>query len=244
MICRSVLVLMVAMLLPVSLKADLTNYSQDFQGLTLGDPAALSGDGWFFFVNAMSPTPPTPPSYGYGGTAPNGPQISALADNGAGDQYLNVYSDYANGDLGNGYTLETNVYQQQTIGAVDLNQTFTFDFDFRAADSPFGPGGATTTSAFIKVFDPGFALLDIQQLDTTAAGMTFAPGSLSQLIDASWTGNIIQFGFLSNVTNFEPSGMYYDNLNFRNAAAVPEPTTIGLFGLGLIGLVSTRRRRK
>jgi hypothetical protein len=235
---RIVLALLMAALLPVSLKADLTTYSQDFQGLGLGDPAALSGDNWFFFVNAFGTFP-----YGYGGAAPNGPQISALSDDGNGNQYLNVYSDYNNGDMGNGYTLETNVYQQQSIGAADLNQTFSFNFDYRAADSPFAPGGQTSTFAFIKVFDGAFNLLDSQLLNTTAAGTSFTSGSLSQLIDPNWTGAILQFGFLSNVTAFEPSGIYYDNLSFGNAA-VPEPASAAIAALGLLGWVGVRRRRR
>ncbi len=242
MFCRHALVLVAALLLPTTLHADLTNYSQDFQGLSLSDPAALSSDGWSFFVNAFQPNGDY--AGGYGDAAPNGPQISALSDDGNGNQYLNVYSDYNNGDQGppNNFLLETNVYQQQTIGAADLNTTITFDFDYRAADDPFQPSGGTTTFAFIKVFDPAFNLLDIQLLETTNASMVFTSGSLSQLIDPNWTDAILQFGFLSNVTNFEPSGVYYDNVNFGLAAAIPEPGSLALLGLASIGWLTRRRR--
>ncbi|NNC89943.1 MAG: PEP-CTERM sorting domain-containing protein [Akkermansiaceae bacterium] len=50
-------------------------------------------------------------------------------------------------------------------------------------------------------------------------------------------GQILQFGFLANTNDFEPSTVIYDNISFT-----PEPTSAML--LGLSGLVLLRRRRR
>ncbi len=58
--------------LATSAMANLTSYSQNFEGLGIGDPAALASDGWKVFANVWDPTHTTY-LYGYGTfTAPNG----------------------------------------------------------------------------------------------------------------------------------------------------------------------------
>lgn len=232
-----------------SAMADLAPYSQDFEGLVAGDAGALSANGWLIFGNVFHGVT-NAYLYGYGpfGAPNHAAAFSQIATGeqgpNQGQQYLNVFSDYNNGDHGNGHRIESNVFQEQVVGAVDLGQIASFNFDYKAS-STAGPGGSTTALAFIKVLDPGagYSLVGFETLDTTAASTsTWSEGNLLDItIDSAWTGHILQFGFLSNATLFEPSGVYYDNVSF-STAPVPEPATMALIA-GAAGLMMRRRRK-
>lgn len=226
--------------------AALTPYSQDFEGLNAGSSSALADDGWLIFANVFDgggtrvyfygPFPAPNPGGGFSGIA------SGEGGPAQGQQYLNTYSDYNNGDHNNGLTIEANVFQERTIGAADLGKAFEFRFDYKAS-SQFGPAGLTNTKAFIKVLDPsnGFAMVAFPNLDTTAASTsTWASGMLGVTIDAAWTGHILQFGFMNTATRYQPSGVYYDNID---AQAVPEPATLTILGASVLA-AALRRRRK
>lgn len=225
--------------------ASLSTYSQDFEGLTLSDTSALTNDGWLVYGNVFDASHNY--IYGYGPfPAPNnGGGFSQIATGeqgaGQGAQYLNTFSDYNNGDHGNNRWIESNVFQEQVVGAGDLGQTYNFLFDYKAS-SGFGPGGGTTARAFIKVLDPGtgYSLVAFPNFETTQASTTdWNSSSLSITIDGAWTGHILQFGFMNYATNYQPSGVYYDNLSF---APVPEPATVTVLAASLVGLLRRRRR--
>ena len=187
-------------------------YEQNFNLLPID--GAVIGDGWLYFINVAAPVP-----YGYGGPAPNGPQICALVDDQGGPeqepQQLSVYSDYNNLDHGNGYLIETNVFQEpfgfnNRIPASEVGKTYTFLFQAKAGNI----GASTTANAFIKVLNPdaGFAETAADRQDTTSLPADWGGYSVSLTIDASWVGQILQYGFTTNATNFEPSGNFYDNV--------------------------------
>jgi hypothetical protein len=232
-----------AVLLAASSQAALTTYSQDFESLNISSPTALGDNGWKIFANVFDSSMGY--LYGYGVfPAPNGGNgFSSIATGEGGvtqgTQYLNVFSDYNNVDHGSGRFIEANVFQEQTISAADLGKVATFSFDFKAS-SQFGPANSANTKAFIKVLDStNFSLLAFPTVDTTSAsGSTWLTGSISLTIDSAWTGQILQFGFLNTATNYDPTGVYYDNINFQ---AVPEPATLSLLALAAI---AARRRRK
>jgi len=232
-----------AALVAASSQAALTTYSQDFESLNLSSPTALGDNGWKIFANVFDNS--SNYLYGYGVfPAPNGGSgFSSIAtgEGGAaqGSQYLNGFSDYNNTDHGNNRFIEANVFQEQTISAADLGKVATFTFDYKAS-SQFGPAGSASALAFIKVLDStNFSLLAFPTLvTTTASGSNWATGSVSLTIDNAWTGQILQFGFLNRATNYDPTGVYYDNINFE---AVPEPATLSLLALAAI---AARRRRK
>lgn len=219
--------------------ADIVEYSQDFEGLNAASPSALGDDGWLVGANVFSPGGDFLYNY-FAFPAPNGgPAFSGIAtgqggpDQGA--QQLVVYSDYNNADHGNGNIIEANVFREYVVGASNVGQTWTFSFDYKLGDI----GGNSTALAFIKTLDPsnGFALSNFLTFDTTNASTLWGSTSLSLEIDASLEGQIFQIGFLNTATNFEPSGIFYDNINL-----VPAPSGAG--ALALVGLLASRRRRR
>ncbi|NNM20098.1 MAG: hypothetical protein HKO55_02345 [Gammaproteobacteria bacterium] len=226
--------LIASLLLAGAATAQLAPYSQDFEGLDIN--GANIGDGWRFFINVYEddgsylfgyPNVATP--------APNGPQISALTsgEGGAeqGAQQLSVFSDYncCAGPPPSGHqeslgdTVETNVFQEQTIAAGDVGSTWTFGFEYKTGNL----GGATTALAFIKVLDPAsnFSLTTQISVDVTTPTAEWS-GDEVVIIIGDWAGQILQFGFQSNASDFEPSGVFYDNVSFSGDSG---PTGFGPF---------------
>ncbi len=222
-------------------------FSDDFQGSYPNPPgftnwSVFSDNGGFpggYFIPAASST---------------GPQISALADDGAGNQYLNFYANYDNvnvHDRVNCSPCSPNLQEAISIfhefdftGAdTAAGDAWVFDFDY-SLNAAAPPTGDTQVGAFIRVFDPVFNLLDEQVLDTIGAGDVFQSGQLSVTLNPLWTEGKVQIGFNNLVGNYEGSGMFYDNVSFTNSPVVPVPAAVWLFGSGLIGLIGVARRRK
>jgi hypothetical protein len=224
----------------------IVSFSDDFQGSYPNPPgftnwSVFSDNGGFpggYFIPAASST---------------GPQISALADDGAGNQYLNFYANYDNFNVHNREICNPcspnlqeaiSIFHEFTFTSADTaaGDTWVFDFDY-SRNPASAPSGDTQVGAFIRVFDPVFNLLDEQTLNTIGAGDTFQSGQLSVTLNPLWTEGKIQIGFNNLVGNYDGSGMFYDNINFQQAV-VPVPAAVWLFGSGLLGLVGVARRRK
>ena len=256
MTLRSCLALFAVALLPLTGQADLLTYSQDFENLTPGpsDPAALSNDGWLVGANVFDPGGNFLYNYFSFPAGNGGGNFTSVASGDAGPNqgtyYLNAYSDYNNGDHGNGNYIEGFIFQEQTIGASDLGKDVTFTFDYLKNPDPANDGNPpdfqdSTTYAFVKVLDSvggTFATLGINEFETTNASTTvWSEGqSISLNIDSAWEGQLVQFGFRNYATNYNDTGIFYDNLNF---SSVPEPSSALIFGLGCVGF-GLRRRRK
>jgi hypothetical protein len=206
---------LVAAMLQSSASAQIMSYTQDFDALTPSG-TVLSDEGWEFFGDNAG-------LGGYGGAAPGaGPQISALASDGAGNQYINFYANYDNGGVhGNPALKEAmSLFVNQPFTAADaaLAETWTFNFAFAInPEFPLTPG--VETGAFIRVFDPAYNLLAEQTFDTSGGTSAFVSESLSQTFDAAWTdGGFVQFGFNNLVGQYHGSGVFYDSVSFSNAA--------------------------
>ena len=198
------------------------DYEQDFELLTPGDPPqpvpnSLSGDGWLVGANVFQSDGTTFIYDYFAFPAPNGgPAFSAVAvaeggpDQGA--QQLSIYSDYNNGDHALGRIIEALVFRERTIISSDVGTTLEFTFDAKSGNIE----GATTALAFIKTLDPGagFATTNFITQDTTNLSATWATFTLSLSVDASLVGQTLQYGFQSRASNFEGSGVFYDNLTF------------------------------
>ncbi len=229
--------------------ADGETYSQDFEALGATDPEALNQDGYVIFADVWDGDVGTGIfKYPYGPfPAPNGgPGFSAIATGEGGpdqgEQHLNIYSDYNNGDQtsgGNcgasGCTINTSVFQEITITADDIGTTYTLSFD---AKSPFEGGIAdavqpvTEASAFIKTLDPGagFATTNDIRADMTAiSNVDWNSFSISlDLSDPLLEGQLLQFGFNTVTTEYDNTGVYYDNIVFTNVDAPPEECVAGV----------------
>lgn len=164
-------------------------------------------------------------------------------------QQLSVYSDYeccASGGPGGQPTghqssngrVETNVFQEQIIGAEDVGSTWTFSWDAALGNIE----GSSQALAFIKVLDPlsGFAQTVFLDADMTATPDIWTSYALNLDI-GDWEGQYLQFGFLTQASNFEGAGVFYDNVSF--VSAVPIPGALLLMGSGLLGLAGVGAKR-
>ena len=240
----------------VAANAAITSYSQNFEGLGIADGAALANDGWL--VNGLNFDGAGNFQFFYGNfAAPNGgPSFSAIATGeggpAQGDQYINIYSDYGCCDLGTANPIghgngtdrvESYVFQEQVIGAGDEG-TYELSYDARL------PGGASigpnsTAQAFLRTLDPnaGFSTSAFEILDSGDLSNTdWENRILSITLDSSQVGHIFQFGFFTTSSNFEDTGVFYDNINF--GTAVPVPAAAWLFGSALIGLGLSKNRKQ
>ena len=206
----------------------LVEYSQDFEALDQMSGTALSDDGWMVGANVFAGAAPGGGFlYNYFAfPAPNGgPAFSAVADSQGGPdqgaQQLSIYNDYNNPDHGNPDTIEAIVFRERTIVAGDVGRTFTFQFDHKAgnindpADATCmapNPPCASTATAFIKTLDLGFATVDFITADMTGISTTWGTTQLSLDIDVTKVGFLLQIGFQSRASHFQPTGIFYDNL--------------------------------
>lgn len=193
-------------------------YQQDFESLVQADGSALGNDGWLVGANVFAGPPPGGAYlYGYFSfPAPNGGAAFSALDVGQGGaeqgtQQLVVYSDYDNGDHGNGNTIDALVFQEQTIAAADIGRTVTFQFDAKLGNLEL----LSTAEAFIKTIDPGngFAQTNYVTIDMTAAPVTWGTYSISlDLTDPLLENQLLQFGFGNKATLYQGSGVFYDNV--------------------------------
>jgi len=223
-------------LLPAAGQATLAPYSQNFESLVQSDINALANDGWLVYGNVFDPTGTTY-LYGYGPfPAPNDGAAFCAIDAGQGGaeqgaQQLSVYSDYNNTAHAIGNRVESNVYHEQPIAAGDVGKTWIFDFQAKHGTLAF----TSTAKAFIKTLNPraGYALTNFIAVDMTSIPATWASYSLSIAIDASLSGQILQFGFLNNATFYEDSGIFYDNLSFHVQDLTAVPPEVAALGVEL-----------
>jgi hypothetical protein len=211
-----------ACLVPATALA-LNAYSEDFESLSQGDTGALGAAGWLVFGNVFDPIGNY--LYGYGVfPAPNdGGGFCAIAEfeGGAsqGAQQLVTFSDYNNGDHANGNIIEALVFQEQAIGAGDVGETWNFAFDAKLGNLE----GASEAFAFIKTLDPnaGYATTNFIPVDMTNTPAVWSTYQITLTIDASLVGQLFQIGFATKATNYEGSGVFYDNIQVYPSGAVP-----------------------
>ena len=223
----TILVTALLCLAPSASWADLASYSQDFEGLTPAPQqlpeTSLGDDGWLLFVNVFDANGDFLYNYGNVFPAPNhGGAISAVVGGQGGlpqgAQQLSVFSDYNCCDLpnqghGNGTDLvEMNVFINliPSIPADDVGKTLTFSFDAKIGNLD----GNTTAFAFIKTLDPAnnFDTTNNITQQTDNIGDAWARFEIELVIDAGLEGQLLQVGFVNTASNFDGSGVFYDNL--------------------------------
>jgi len=191
-----------------------TSYDQDFESMATPSTGALLGDNWLVFANVYDATGSY--LYGYGPfPAPNdGAAFCAIATGQGGpeqgDQQLSVYSDYNNPDHGIGRLIESNVFQEQAIAETDVGAVVVFTFQAKIGNL----AGASEAEAFIKTLDPvaGYATTNHVTVDMTTAPSTWNTYTIHLAIESGLVGQVLQFGFTTVASNYEASGVYYDNV--------------------------------
>lgn len=209
-----------------SMSHALEPYYQNFEDLDETSGTALAEDGWLVYGNVF--TPDTVHVYGYGPfPAPNHNLAFCqiiLGEGGEeqGERVLSVFSDYENTQHATGNLIESNVYQEWTVGAEDIGSIWRFLFQHKQGNIE----GNSTAAAFIKTLDPGtgYTLTNFIAMDMTSVPDTWDTDSLLIVIDESLENQLLQIGFLNMASNYEGSGIFYDNLAFElvGSAAVPE----------------------
>jgi hypothetical protein len=197
--------------------ADLADYSQDFEGLDSTSPSALGDDGWLVGANVFDSNGVYLFNY-FAFPAPNGSGSFSNVAVGAGgvdqgDQQMVVFNDYNNTEQHNTTNIiEANVFHEQNIGAADIGSTWTFSFDAALGDI----ADRSTALAFIKTLDPNnnWNTSNFLPVDMTTIPSAWNPYTIDILITADLSGQIMQFGFLNTASEFEPSGILYDNVSF------------------------------
>ncbi|MDG1048587.1 MAG: hypothetical protein P8R46_00140, partial [Planctomycetota bacterium] len=197
-------------------------YAQDFDGLDINDTNALINEGWLIFANVFDPAGGYLYGYGpFGAPNENGPGFSDLSDSqqaaDQGSQSLVVYSDYNNGDHGNGNYIEASVYKEQAIQTANLGQSAIFSFDVKKSDFVNNGQGDAEMFAFIKVLDSvggSFGTLRDRRISLTDNSIrNWDNVTITMELDPSLDGQLFQFGFGSYASNYDDTGVYYDNID-------------------------------
>jgi exo-beta-1,3-glucanase (GH17 family) len=205
-------------------EAPFCQYVQDFEALDPGDPDALANDGWLYFGSVFDGDGTFKFQFGPVPAPTTLGQVSAIASGEGGpdqgENQLVVFSNYDCCDIPNqGHfngtdRVFTGVFQQiDSIPATDIGRTFTFQFDAKRGNIE----GATTAQAFIRTLDPDadFAVTSNVELDVTDLPEDWGTYSITlTLSDPDLEGQILQFGFQNTASNFEGSGIFYDNITF------------------------------
>ena len=201
-------------------------FSDDFESYDLYVGPGFQGDiggGWTIFANVFGDYPGCSQYwYGYGPfPAPNKDTGFSNITTGSTGQALNVFSDYDQGDHGNSACIETSVFQEVSFSAADAG-SYTFMFD---AEAPDALGVDVNTYGFIKLLDPnnGWSLDLFEQVSTVTAGSK----SITVALDATADGKILQWGFSTIASNYEPSSRLYDNVSFAPEVVDPPPVDPG-----------------
>lgn len=198
----------------------MNEYAQDFDGLDINNGDALSNEGWIVYANVFDPSGNY--LYGYGTfPAPNpGIGFSSITDTqqaaDQGSQSLVVYSDYNNGDHANGNYIEASVFREQTVQAANIGQSAIFSFDVKKSDFVGNGQGDAQMYAFLKVLDPGagFATIRETRLDVTDNSIrNWENATLTMTLDAGTEGKIFQMGYGSYASNYDDTGVLYDNIS-------------------------------
>ncbi|QDS99904.1 PEP-CTERM sorting domain-containing protein [Adhaeretor mobilis] len=208
-------------------------------------PGSDGKHGWSTFVNVFDGSDNY--KFGYGtNPAPNedppagfSQVVAGQGAGGATDQYLNAFSDYGCCDLaeptqqghGNGTDMvQTNLFQEYEVGSDDVGRAIEFSFDIKLpggdqAANALGASGSATAEMFIKTLDPNdFSETGRTDVDilTGIAGLndaTWTNHTLNFAITSDMVGDVFQFGIESTASNFDPTGVFLDNLNMGDASS-------------------------
>lgn len=199
-------------------------------------PSSLT-DGYM----SWSPTAHTTSAYpGDGGSGASGWGLADLQASFSGSLLTlspntNVYAPsstyWVNPDGTGANQMDAAIYNETTGTYVGTSVTFTFDVLANTLVSGY------TADAFIKDFGPGYSYNGEQTVNLT-------PGvdSVTYALTGNNPGEIVQFGF--EVIGADANPATDSLLGSVEIQPVPEPSTIALGGLGFLGFLGSRLRRR
>jgi hypothetical protein len=136
-----------------------------------------------------------------------------------------------------GQQMDANLYNE-TDNITDLNWTFNYN----VLSNSFVMPPMVKSDAFIKAFAPGYAYIgEVSAALTPGLGsLTLNPSTPG--FSGLANGDIIQYGFETVGPDLTTTTAALAGTAVVTAVPVPEPTTIGLAGAGVVALLARRRR--
>lgn len=200
-----------------------TPYFQDFESLDMVD-GTLAADGWLVYGNIFAPDGTYLWGHGPWAAPNNIGNWQDITENEGGPEQgmrqLVQYSDYGNADHGVGNLIESNLFQEQILPA-GCSGNWTFSFDAKHGNL----AGASTAFAFIKILNPADWSTTMYPLDMTDISSTW--NSYGITVDVTGLdGMYLQFGWATVATNYEPCGVFYDNVRLATGTVATESATL------------------
>jgi len=223
-----------------------------FSGIPLTDGSDGRGFWVYWYGFDAAPNTATAPSYSQ--------ILNVETDNSGGaTNYLNVLSDYNNMTHSTPPTsVNALLLKEFVIDSIEIGKIITFTFDAKRPNfisnnfdndesNAVGNGCSftCTAGAFLKTIDPSnnYSQTNYITLDTSSISQSsWETFSISlDLADPLLDGQLLQVGFENFATNFDNTGVYYDNVSLR-VNEVPIPSAAWLLASSLVSLRLARRK--